>query len=125
MAATLPTLRAERQGTYSPFLPLCPRTGVVLQVPMEEVRPEAGTIVYRDPETGALVETPVTGGRCKLQWKADWAMRWAALDVDYEMSGEDLIDSVTLSSSICRILGSEPPLNLTYERSEGHTSKLQ
>jgi len=115
MKVILPTLGPERQATYCPFLPISPETGEVLQVPAEEVRPDAGTIVYRDPQSGALVETPVTGGRCKLQWKADWAMRWFALDVDYEMSGKDLIDSVTLSSKICRILGSQPPECFTYE----------
>ncbi|MFX8106655.1 hypothetical protein ABTK92_20400, partial [Acinetobacter baumannii] len=73
-----------------------------------------GTIVYRD-EDGSLVETPVTGGHCKMQWKVDWAMRWVALGVDSEMSGKDLIDSVKLSSRIARELGAEPPINLTYE----------
>ncbi|HLI12338.1 MAG TPA: lysine--tRNA ligase [Alphaproteobacteria bacterium] len=115
MAVVLPTLGPERRATYSPFLPLCPRTGVVLQVPMVETRPEAGTVVYRDPATGGLVEAPVTGGACKLQWKVDWAMRWVALGVDYEMSGKDLIDSVRLSSQICRILGAAPPDGFTYE----------
>ena len=110
----LPTLGEERQATYSPFLPLCPKTGKVLQVPVVELRPEAGTIVYKD-EDGSLVETPVTGGRVKLQWKADWAMRWHVLGVDYEMSGKDLIPSYQLASRICRILGSEPPINLSYE----------
>ena len=111
----LPTLGEERRATYAPFLPLCPRTGRVMQVPVLERKPEAGTIVWRDPETGKLVETPVTGGHCKLQWKCDWAMRWFALGVDYEMSGKDLIDSVRLSSRICRILGAEPPESFTYE----------
>ncbi|MDG2268919.1 MAG: lysine--tRNA ligase [Alphaproteobacteria bacterium] len=115
MQVILPTLGQERRTTYSPFLPICPRTGVVLQVPMEQVNPDAGTIVYRDPETDEMVETPVTGGACKLQWKADWAMRWVALSVDYEMSGKDLIDSVNLSGRICRILGAKPPAGLTYE----------
>ncbi|MDA8230665.1 MAG: lysine--tRNA ligase [Magnetospirillum sp.] len=110
----LPTLGEERRQTYSPFLPVCPKTGRVLQVPVIERDVAAGTIVYRD-EDGALVETPVTGGRCKMQWKADWAMRWFALGVDYEMSGKDLIPSVELSSKICRILGGQPPMNLTYE----------
>jgi len=110
----LPTLRDERRQTYSPFLPICPKTGQVLQVPVVEHDAKAGTIVYRD-EDGSLVETLVTGGRCKMQWKADWAMRWYALGVDYEMSGKDLIPSVELASKICRILGAKPPLNLTYE----------
>ncbi|MDK9722159.1 MAG: lysine--tRNA ligase [Rhodospirillales bacterium] len=110
----LPTLGPERSSTYSPFLPVCPKTGRVLQAPVVERKLDAGTIVYKD-EAGRLVETPVTGGNCKMQWKADWAMRWYALGVDYEMSGKDLIDSVTLSSKICRILGGLPPMNLTYE----------
>ena len=110
----LPTLGTERQATYSPFLPVCPTTGRVLQVAIVEHDVEAGTVVYED-EDGKKVETPVTGGYCKLQWKADWAMRWAALGVDYEMSGKDLIESVRLSGKICRILGSEPPAGFTYE----------
>jgi lysyl-tRNA synthetase class 1 len=110
----LPTLGKERQATYSPFLPVCQKTGQVLQVPVIEQDVKAGTIVYEDVD-GTKVETAVTGGRCKLQWKVDWAMRWTALDVDYEMSGKDLIDSVKLSGKICRILGANPPVNLTYE----------
>ena len=114
-AIILPTLGPERRATYSPFLPVCPRTGHVLQVPTLERHPDRGTIVYADPETGEKVETPVTGGRVKCQWKADWALRWAALGVDYEMSGKDLIDSVTLSSKICRALGATPPETFIYE----------
>ncbi len=110
----LPTLREERRQTYSPFMPVCPKTGRVLQVPTVETKPEAGTIVYRDSD-GSLVETPVTGGHCKLQWKIDWAMRWTALSVDYEMSGKDLIDSVKHSSKVARAIGGRPPEGFTYE----------
>ena len=109
----LPTLGPDRRATYSPFLPIHPVTGIVMQVPMEEVRAD-GTLIWRD-EAGTRFETPVIAGHCKAQWKADWAMRWYALGVDYEMSGKDLIDSVRLSSQICRALGAEPPVNLTYE----------
>jgi lysyl-tRNA synthetase class 1 len=114
MEIMLPTLGEERRRTYSPFLPVCPETGHVLQVPVVETNPGAGTIVYQR-EDGRKVETPVTGGRCKLQWKPDWAMRWYALGVDYEMSGKDLIDSVQQSSRICRALGGRPPESFTYE----------
>jgi len=114
MDVMLPSLREERAQTYSPFLPICPKTGQVLQVPVLEAKPDAGTIVYQDVD-GKKVETPVTGGRCKLQWKPDWAMRWFALGVDYEMSGKDLIPSVTLASKICRILGAAPPDGFNYE----------
>ncbi|MGI4954660.1 MAG: hypothetical protein ACRYGM_22880, partial [Janthinobacterium lividum] len=96
VATILPTLGRDRQATYSPFLPLHPRTGRVMQVRIDEVDAVAGTVSWQDPDTGERHVTPVTGGACKLQWKADWAMRWHALDVDYEMSGKDLIDSVKL-----------------------------
>ena len=111
----LPTLGPDRRATYSPFLPIHPNTGVVMQVPMEEVRPGLDELVWRDPETGERFGTRITGGHCKAQWKADWALRWFALGVDYEMSGKDLIDSVKLSSAICRVLGGEPPIGFTYE----------
>ena len=115
MAVILPTLGPDRRATYSPILPIHPVTGVVMQVPMVARDASAGTVVWRDPDSGETFETSVKGGACKLQWKADWAMRWYALDVDYEMSGKDLIDSVRLSGRICRILGSTPPEGFTYE----------
>ena len=115
MNIMLPSLREERAQTYSPFLPISPRTGVVLQVPILERDAKAGTITYDDPDTGERMVTPVTGGQCKLQWKPDWAMRWVALGVDYEMSGKDLIDSVKLSGEIARALGSPPPEGFNYE----------
>jgi lysyl-tRNA synthetase class 1 len=115
MTIMLPSLREERQQTYSPFLPVHPRTGHVMQVPIDEVRREAGTIVWRDPVNGEPFETPVTGGHAKLQWKPDWAMRWVALGVDYEMAGKDLIDSVKLSGDIARALGGLPPEGFNYE----------
>ena len=111
----LPTLGPDRRATYAPFLPLCPRTGVVLQVPLTARDVDAGTVSYTDPASGATVTVPVTGGHVKLQWKVDWAMRWVALGVDYEMAGKDLIDSVTLSSRIARLLGAEPPAGFIYE----------
>jgi lysyl-tRNA synthetase, class I len=110
----LPSLGAERRETYSPILPISPETGRVLQVPLLATDPAAGTITYRN-EAGHVVEQPVTDGQAKLQWRADWAMRWAALGVDYEMYGKDLIDSVRISSQICRILGAEPPDGFSYE----------
>ncbi len=110
----LPSLRDERRETYSPFLPIDPETDEVYQAPVIATDAAKGTIVYRRDD-GQEIETPVTGGRCKLQWKPDWSMRWYALGVDYEMSGKDLIDSVKLSSKICRALGGPPPETLTYE----------
>ena len=115
MAIMLPSLREERAATYSPFLPISPKTGVVLEVPIVAHDARAGTITYDDPDSGERVTAPVTGGRAKLQWKPDWAMRWLALGVDYEMAGKDLIDSVKLSSEICRALGGTPPEGFNFE----------
>jgi lysyl-tRNA synthetase class 1 len=109
----LPTLRAERRETYSPVLPVSPKSGVVLQVPVEVVDPAAGLIRFEDE--GETIEQSVFGGLAKLQWKVDWAARWVALDVEYEMAGKDLIDSVVQSGKIARVLGGKPPEGFNYE----------
>ncbi|MGE3143447.1 MAG: lysine--tRNA ligase [Hyphomonadaceae bacterium] len=114
MAIMLPTLGADRRATYSPFLPVSPKSGKVLQVPTLARNFSKGTIVFQD-EDGEKVEIPVTDGNVKIQWKPDWALRWTALDVDYEMAGKDLIDSVKVSSQICRALGGTPPEGFNYE----------
>jgi lysyl-tRNA synthetase class 1 len=113
-AIMLPTLGDERRATYSPFLPISPKTGRVLQAPTLERDVEKGAIVFAD-EDGTLTEVPVTGGYVKLQWRPDWAARWVALGVDYEMSGKDLVDSIRISSRVCKALGGEPPETFTYE----------
>ncbi|PHR60125.1 MAG: lysine--tRNA ligase [Robiginitomaculum sp.] len=114
MDIMLPTLGEERRASYSPFLPISPTTGRVLQVPTLERNVEKGTIVFED-EDGTKIETSVTGGRVKIQWKPDWALRWVGLGVDYEMAGKDLIDSTKISSKICRALGGNPPEGFNYE----------
>jgi lysyl-tRNA synthetase class 1 len=114
MGVMLATLREERRQTYSPVLPISPTSGRVLQVPVEVVDAEAGTIRFTD-EDGARVEQSALGGMAKLQWKVDWAARWVALGVDYEMAGKDLIDSVVVSGKIARILGGRPPEGFNYE----------
>jgi lysyl-tRNA synthetase, class I len=115
MDIMLPSLREERAQTYSPFLPVHPETGQVMQVPIEEHKPDAGTIVWKDPETGKSYETGVTDGQCKLQWKPDWGMRWAALGIDYEMAGKDHIEGMKLSAAITKVLGGVPPDGFNYE----------
>ena len=113
-AIMLPTLGEERRATYSPFLPISPKTGRVLQAPTLERNVEAGTIVFAD-EDGTLTEVPVTGGHVKLQWRPDWAARWTALEVDFEASGKDLVDSVRVSNRIVKALGGEPPEAFHFE----------
>ena len=111
----LPTLRSERKETYSPFLPISQNTGDVLQVKIEEYKIDSKTIVFKDPSIDKLVETEIINGKCKLQWKVDWAMRWMAFGVDYEMCGKDLTESVELGSKICKVLEKKSPTNLIYE----------
>ncbi len=113
MGVMLPTLRAERAATYSPVLPISPTSGVVLQVPVTVVDAEAGMIRFEDD--GKRVEQSILGGHAKLQWKVDWAMRWVALGVDYEMYGKDLTDSGVQSGKIAAILGGRKPEGLIYE----------
>ncbi|TKD51345.1 lysine--tRNA ligase [Sphingomonas baiyangensis] len=113
MGVMLPTLGEERRATYSPVLPISPRTGIVLQAPVEVLNADAGLIAYT--EDGERIEQSILSGGAKLQWKVDWAMRWVALGVDYEMAGKDLIDSVTQSSKIARVLGARPPEGFNYE----------
>ncbi|MGV2432394.1 MAG UNVERIFIED_CONTAM: lysine--tRNA ligase [Rickettsiaceae bacterium] len=112
MALMLPTFREERRATYSPFMPICPDTGKVLQVPI--IGRTKTTIIYKN-ESNKDVEVPVTGGHCKLQWKPDFGMRWAALDVNYEMYGKDHMPNAELYSRICEILGGTAPTQFFYE----------
>jgi lysyl-tRNA synthetase, class I len=117
MGVMLPTLRAERAATYSPVLPVSPSSGIVLQVPVTVVDADAGIIRFEDSDGfgGQMIEQSILGGQAKLQWKVDWAMRWVALGVDYEMCGKDLTDSVRESGKITRVLGGRPPEGLIYE----------
>ena len=110
----LPTLGEERRKTYSPFLPVCKKTNKVLEVEIVKINLENNSVMYTD-DSGEEVEVSVLDGNCKLQWKVDWAMRWIALGIDYEMYGKDLIPTFQLSAKICRALGGDPPENFFYE----------
>lgn len=112
--AVIPILGKERAATYSPFLPVSPASGKVLQVPILETHPDKGTIVFED-EDGSRAEVPVTGGHVKAQWRPDWGMRWFALDVDYEMAGEDLISSADVAGKVTEILGGKKPAGFHYK----------
>ncbi len=113
MNIVLPTLGDERKKTYCPFLPMCPDTGKVLQIPLISMDPKKGTVIFKNE--GKKFETNVLDGNCKLQWKVDWAMRWFTFDVDFEMYGKDLTESAILSNKICRALGKIPPNGFAYE----------
>ena len=113
MEIIIPTLGKERQKTYSPFLPICPDTGVVLEIPINEIDEKNSKIIFDN--NGKKLEKSILDGNCKLQWKVDWAMRWYALDVDFEMYGKDLIESAILSTKIIKLLGKSNPSGFAYE----------
>ena len=113
MNIILPTLGKERQKTYSPFLPICPKTGHVLEIPIKKIDQKASKIIFDNG--GSELETSILDGNCKLQWKVDWAMRWYALDIDFEMYGKDLIESAILSSKIIKLIGKTNPSGFAYE----------
>ena len=112
MDIILPTLGKDRQKTYSPFLPICPNTGIVLEIPVSEIDEKNSKIIFNN--NGKKLETSILDGCCKLQWKVDWAMRWYALDIDFEMYGKDLIESAILSTKIIKILQMKSYLKLKY-----------
>ena len=113
MNIILPTLRSERRKTYSPFLPICPETGKVLEIPVIEMDKKNNALIFDN--NGKKMKSDILNGKCKLQWKVDWAMRWFAFDVDFEMYGKDLIESAILSSKICEVMGKQPPNGFAYE----------
>jgi len=113
MEIIIPTLGKERQKTYSPFLPICPDTGQVLEIPILEVIRDQSKIIFDN--NGKKLEASILDGNCKLQWKVDWAMRWYALEVDFEMYGKDLIESAILSTKIVNLLGKKNPSGFAYE----------
>ncbi len=113
MNIILPTLRDERRKSYCPFLPICPKTGKVLEIPLLTMDKKNGKVVFDNQ--GEKIETNILDGNCKLQWKVDWAMRWFTFDIDFEMYGKDLTESAILSNKICRILGKSPPNGFAYE----------
>ena len=113
MNIILPTLRSERRKTYSPFLPICPDTGKVLEIPVIEMDKKNNKVVFDN--NGKKMKVDILNGKCKLQWKVDWAMRWFTFDVDFEMYGKDLIESAILSNKICEAMGKQPPNGFAYE----------
>ncbi|MEC6987084.1 MAG: lysine--tRNA ligase [Pseudomonadota bacterium] len=113
MNIILPTLREERRKSYCPFLPICPSTGKVLEIPLDQMDKKTGKVIFNN--NNEKIETNILDGNCKLQWKVDWAMRWFTFDVDFEMYGKDLSESAILSNKICRTLGKNPPNGFAYE----------
>jgi len=113
MNIIIPTIGKERQKTYSPFLPICPDSGKVLEIPVLEIDEKNSKIIFDN--NGKKLEKSILDGNCKLQWKVDWAMRWYAIDVDFEMYGKDLIESAILSTKIIKLLGKTNPSGFSYE----------
>ncbi len=125
-----PTLREENRAGWSPVMPLCPACGQINSTLVTAYHPERATVEFSCERSfggshgcGFRGEQSVLGGKAKVQWKVDWALRWYMLSVDYELYGKDLIDSARLSGQILRLLGGRPPLGFAFEMyldEEGH-----
>ncbi|HEY9594723.1 MAG TPA: lysine--tRNA ligase, partial [Spirochaetia bacterium] len=117
------TIAEEKRETWSPFFPVCEKCGRVYSTRVTSIDTKAYTVSYacdkplqgKYDSCGHVGTTSILGGKCKVGWKVDWALRWFSLGVDYEMHGEDLLDSARLSSKIVKILGGEPPELFKYE----------
>lgn len=142
-----------RQRTYSIFMPFSPLTGKVLEhikvintnldkgeitfiIPSDEVVNKPGydyavplSNLYKDEMLDTAQTVSVLNGYCKLQWKADWAMRQMARNIHFEMHGEDLRASAIISNRIADIVNYPPPSVLsvwTIPRSSGEKNiKIQ
>ncbi len=117
-----PTLREENRAGWSPVMPLCPSCGQVNSTLVTAYHPDRGTVEFSCERSfggahgcGFRGEQSILGGRAKVQWKVDWALRWYVLKVDYELYGKDLIDSARLSGQILKVLGGRPPLGFAFE----------
>jgi lysyl-tRNA synthetase, class I len=125
-----PTLREENRPGWSPVMPLCPACGQVNSTLVIAYHPDRGAVEFSCERSfggahgcGFRGEQSILGGRAKVQWKVDWALRWYVLKVDYELYGKDLIDSAQLSGQIVKLLGGRPPLGFAFEMyldEEGH-----
>ena len=122
IAIIAPTLREENRAGWSPFMPICPKCGHVVERSVTAYHPERGTVEFTCEKSaggargcGFSGEQSVLGGMAKVQWKVDWALRWYALKVDYELYGKDLTDSARLSALILRVLGGNAPLGFPFE----------
>ena len=130
IAIVAPTLREENRAGWSPFMPLCPGCGQINSTRVTAYHPERDSVEFSCERSfggshgcGFVGEQSVLGGKAKVQWKVDWALRWKVLGVDYELYGKDLIDSARLSGQIVRVLGGRPPLGFAFEMyldEEGH-----
>lgn len=116
------TISPDKRATWSPFFPICEHCGKIYTTSVLNIHPETYEITYRcdrDEKAyrscGHEGRVSILNGKVKMGWKVDWAMRWYTFGVDYEMHGKDLLDSASLSSKICSILGATPPLTYKYE----------
>jgi lysyl-tRNA synthetase class 1 len=122
IAIIAPTLREENRAGWSPFMPICPKCGQVVERAVTAYHAERASVEFTceksaggRPGCGFSGEQSVLGGMAKVQWKVDWALRWYVLKVDYELYGKDLTDSARLSGQILRVMGGRPPLGFPFE----------
>lgn len=127
-----------RQRTYNIFMPFSSKTGAVLEhIKVTQINVDSGTITYIIPSNEVvnkpgfeyaiplselykdeILDTEITvsvlDGMCKLQWKADWAMRQMMRNIQFEMHGEDLRSSANVAQKIAHAIGYTPPVFYPY-----------
>jgi len=131
--AVLPILGEDRKATYSPIFPIIQKDGpdgkqpfILHNAILKSVDDAANGIatfeIADDSEKertgyakGDIVTQSILGGGCKAQWRADWALRWYALAVDYEMAGKDLVTAAEIAAKITQIMGGRGPAGFRYE----------
>ena len=118
----LPTMSAEKGRDWSPFFPICGKCGKInsTRVTGYDVANNAvGYVCDRQEDRakgcGYQGTASIFNGHVKVGWKVDWALRWYAYDIAYEMYGKDLIESAKLSGRITRLMGKQPPTGLFCE----------
>lgn len=116
------TISPEKRAHWSPFFPICDACGKIYSTRVVNIDKDRYELTYHCDQPGNgftpcghSQTTSILGGHVKVGWKIDWALRWLTFGVNYEMYGKDLINSATMASKICAVLGGKPPLLYKYE----------
>jgi lysyl-tRNA synthetase class 1 len=116
----------ERYTEVLPYHAVCGGCGKMYTTAVTGVNLKSQTVSYECvgtelrgtplPGCGHIGEADYTKAQGKLNWKVEFGARWAALNIDFEAHGKDILDSVRVNDRICKeILGVEAPYHLVYE----------
>lgn len=116
----------DKYETFLPYFPVCQKCGRIYTTQAHQYIEKEHRILYtcngmdlgnqRLNGCGFKGEMDYRIDEGKLAWKAEFAARWAALQISFEAYGKDISDSVRVNDRICRdILHFEPPMHVQYE----------